>query len=104
MINSKRQLPRHVDGRIMIANIPLKKFFIFLPICILIVVIISNIIRIIKSPVVFVGGTVVITFTYCMFAEISYKETGLDVIKEMIKYQKEGDVIYERRPFNESVK
>ncbi|GAJ14539.1 unnamed protein product, partial [marine sediment metagenome] len=36
--DKKRKLPRHIDGRIMVGMLPIKNFFLILPLAIVIIV------------------------------------------------------------------
>lgn len=92
MSKEKRTLPRHVDGRIKVGTMTLKNFFKFLPFAIIgIVFVLTH-----TTPV-----TAFVTFSLlavlsAAFSEFNAKETGFDMLKDIIRYQIEGDLYYER--------
>lgn len=92
MEDNKRMLPRHVDGRIKIGFIPILTFFKILPLYILILIFLfSNFTPFnMMFSVTLVGA---ITF---IFSEFKNKESGMDMIKDMIRYAREGDIHFER--------
>lgn len=95
-MEKKRKLPRHVDGRIMIGKIPLKKFLIFSPIA-LPIGILSLVFTVrLKSPSVLFIGVLILGFLSLFFTEFKNRETGIDILKDIIKYNIEGDKFYER--------
>lgn len=96
----KRTIPRHVDGRLKIGTMTLVNFFKFLPVALC-----SVIFTLSKfSPITLVLGIIISGFTFIIFSEIVNKETGLDVIKSIIKYRLEGDIVFERRINKKDVK
>lgn len=89
---NKRSIPRHVDGRVKIGPMTALNFIKFFPIFIIeIFVILSKF-----NPITLFIGVLVIGLTIILFAEFNNKETGLDILKDIIKYELEGDIIYER--------
>lgn len=95
---NKRQLPRHVDGRIKIGNMPARNFFIFFLPC-LIPVIVWNYLS--MSPLKLLFSFAILGIVWNMFAELNNKETGVDLIKDFVKYAIQGDIYYERSTINE---
>lgn len=96
----KRMLPRHVDGRIMIGNMWARNFFIFFLPC-LIPVVIWNFLA--MSPLKLLFSFVILGIVWNMFAELNNRETGIDLIKDFIKYALQGDIYYERSTVNERI-
>jgi len=96
----KRRLPRHVDGRIMLYKMPLKSIPFLLPLAI--PVIIGTIILISSTgiPYFLIGGFLIVGLQVALFSEFNQRETGLDMIKDYIRYWKEGEVEYERSCLN----
>lgn len=88
----KRELPTHVDGRIKIGFMTLKNFLIILPFCIIIALIaILNF-----SPIsVCVAGTLIMLLVY-LVSDLGHGEIGIETIKNIIRYEKEGDIEFER--------
>jgi len=97
MDDKYRVLPRHVDGRIMIGLIPFKKFLIMLPFDIIIIIIMLKFF----SPVIFFICIISIGVLAALFSEIANRESGFDVLKDMIRYQIEGDKYFERSCIDE---
>lgn len=94
----RRTIPRHVDSRVKIGLIPLKNFFKLLPIFIFIILIIL----IKPTPVKVFLGVLVGAIGYFLGSELNNKETGLDILKDIIRYEKEGDIYFERNTINKS--
>lgn len=93
----KRRVPRHVDGRIKIANIlPIKKFFIVLPFDIVFIIIFFNIITRYTKPIVLLLLLPIGVFTL-MFCEFQFGISGYSIIKDYIKFSTRGDIHSERR-------
>ncbi len=93
---TKRKLPRHIDGRIMIGPMPLKNFFILLPFALLIAALIIKYF----NPAAFFAGVFVLGILIGLFSEFHHRETGLSIIKDVIRFVIEGDKYYERNPLN----
>ena len=94
----KRKLPRHIDGRIMIGPIPIKNFFILLPVAALITALIIKYF----SPLIFFAGVFVIGILTGLASEFHHRETGLSILKDVIRYILAGDKYFERNTFNAS--
>lgn len=95
-MKEKRQLPRHVDGRIMIGMIPFKSFLFLLPVWgieLLIFYLFS--VNIMFNPLILMIGGGIVGFTTMLFCEINH-ETGYSLIKDSIKNFREGDKYTER--------
>jgi len=90
-LSDKRFIPRNVDSRIIILNIPLKKFLLFAPISICMIVLIIYLISKGGPPILLIPFSLVMGLTYFIFAEMNYKESGIDIIKNVIKYKIEGN-------------
>jgi len=90
--NKKRKLPRHVDGRIMIGPVPIRNFFIILPVAVAIAV------AVIKyfSPVVFFSGFIILGILIGLASEFHQKETGFSIARDVIRYLIEGEKYFER--------
>ena len=88
----KRKLPRHVDGRIMIGPVPIRNFFIILPVAVAIVV------AVIKyfNPVVFFTGFISLGILIGLASEFHQKETGFSIARDVIRYIVEGEKYFER--------
>lgn len=92
MKNDIRELPRHVDGRVKIGFIPIKSFFKILPFCLIIfLLMITNL-----TPISLFIGVSIISILVLMVSELSHRETGLDILRDMIRYEKQGDIHFER--------
>ena len=91
-INTKRKLPRHVEGRIMLGQLPLKNFFMMLPIAAIIITVV--IIFLSKLPVFI--GVVLLGIILLLFTELANNETGGSILKDMFKYLIRGDYDFER--------
>lgn len=88
-----RRLPRHVDGRLKILMIPIKRFFLsFLPIAIIITLLVFSFL----SPFTFILGTIIIGLFAIGFAEFTNKECGFNILKDIIKYWRDGNKYFER--------
>ena len=92
----KRKLPRHVDGRIMIGLMPIKNFFIMLPISISIIVLVIKFF----SPPVFFAGFIFLGILIGLASEFHQRETGFLIVKDIIRYVIEGDKYFERNTLN----
>ena len=90
--HKKRKLPRHVDGRIMIGPVPIRNFFVILPVVVAIVV------AVIKyfSPVVFFSGFITLGILIGLASEFHQKETGFSIVRDVIRYTVEGEKYFER--------
>jgi hypothetical protein len=90
--DKKRKLPRHVDGRIMIGPVPIRNFFIILPVAVAISV------AVIKyfSPVVFFSGFIILGILIGLASEFHQKETGFSIARDVIRYLIEGEKYFER--------
>ena len=93
-INSqkKRKLPRHVEGRIMVGQMPLKSLLMVLPLAG--TVIFFTVIWFSKTSLFI--AIVLIGVVAGLFSEFGQKETGLAQLKNIIKYQIRGDSVFER--------
>ena len=90
--DKKRRLPRHVDGRIMIGLMPIKNFFLMLPIA---AAIILTVIKY-SSPAIFFAGVLLLGVVIGLFSEFHQRETGFSILKDIIKYAVSKDVYFER--------
>ena len=90
--DKKRRLPRHVDGRIMIGLMPIKNFFLMLPIAAAIIL------AVIKyfSPAIFFTGVLLLGVVIGLFSEFHQRETGFSILKDIIKYAVLKDIYFER--------
>lgn len=88
----KRTLPRNIDGRTKIGFIPIKSFFMILPIIILIAMLVFKNF----NPFTLFLGFILIAFVCALVSETSFKETGLDILKDIIRYKVEGEITFER--------
>ena len=87
-----KKLPRHVEGRIMIGQMPLKNLFIVLPLAAAIIFLAV----IFFSKVSVFIAIVLLGVVLGLFSEFGQKETGLALLVDIIKYQVKGDQIFER--------
>jgi len=94
----KRKLPRHIDGRIMVGMLPIKNFFLMLPLAILIIVFII----LYFSPVIFFIGVLLLGIIMGFLSEFHQKETGFSILKDIIRYVIKGDSYFERNNINVS--
>jgi len=94
--DKKRKLPRHIDGRIKVGMLPLKNFFLMLPLAIVIIVFVI----LYFSPVIFFIGVLLLGIIIGMFSEFHQKETGFSIIKDIIRYAIAGDNYFERNNTN----
>lgn len=92
MSDEKRRLPRYVDGRIKIGFMPGKNVLKASPFFILIILLTY----IFLNPVNLFIGTISLGVVVGLFSEFNNKETGMDIIKEYIRYQFEGDKVWGR--------
>lgn len=93
----KRQIPRHVDGRIKIFDIiTLKNFLILLPIDLVLITLLFKAIVRFKQPFLLLIGMAFIGAVSMLFLEFKFRETGLDVIRETITSFKRGNIYTER--------
>ena len=97
--DKKRKLPRHVDGRIMVGLMPLKNFFILLPIAIAIIALVIKYF----NPAIFFTGVVSLGILIGLFSEFHQKETGFSIVLDIIRHTIEGDKIFERNTKNVSI-
>ena len=88
----KRELPRHVDGRIMIGPVPIKNFFILLPIAIAVVVLVIRYF----NPVIFFIGFLSLGILIGLASEFHQKETGFSIVMDITRYILEGEKYFER--------
>ena len=93
-INSqkKRKLPRHVEGRIMVGQMPLKSLLMVLPLSG--IIIFFTVIWFSKTSLFI--AIVLIGIVVGLFSEFGQKETGLAQLINIIKYQIKGDYVFER--------
>ena len=96
--DKKRKLPRHIDGRIKVGMLPLKNFFIILPLAIVIIVFVI----LHFSPVMFFIGVFLLGIIIGFASEFHQKETGFSIIKDIIRYAIKGDNYFERNNTNVS--
>ncbi|MBM3703406.1 MAG: hypothetical protein FJW63_10595 [Actinobacteria bacterium] len=96
--DKKRKLPRHIDGRIKVGMLPLKNFFLILPLAIVIIVFVI----LYFSPVIFFIGVFLLGIIIGIASEFHQKETGLSIIKDIISYAISGDKYFERKSSNVS--
>ena len=95
----KRKLPRHIDGRIMVGLLPIKNFFLLLPIVVAVVTLVIKHF----TPVVFFTGTILLGVLIGLFSEFHQKETGFSIVKGIIRFKVKGDRIFERNSKNVSI-
>lgn len=88
----KREIPRNIDGRVKLGSITFINFLKILPFIILI----FGIVLTYFNPITLFMGVVTIGILIFLFSEIKAKETGLDMIKDILRYKREGIIIYER--------
>lgn len=93
-INTRKtkNLPRHVEGRIMVGQMPLKNLIIVIPLA---AIIIFLTILFFSKLTVFIA-IIILGILAGLFSEFGQKETGLALLAEIIKYQISGDLIFER--------
>ncbi|MGL5381737.1 hypothetical protein [Clostridium sp.] len=96
MENKRRRLVRHIDGRLMVGRLPIKSFIIVVVISLIIFAIFISLYTVLKSPFVFLAAVMIIGIVILAFSEINNKETGIDLIKDMIRYKREGELTFER--------
>jgi hypothetical protein len=87
-----KKLPRHVEGRIMIGQMPLKNLLVVLPLA---AVIIFLAVIFFSKVSVFIA-IVLLGIVLGLFSEFGQKETGLELLIDIVKYQIKGDEIFER--------
>jgi len=90
--NKKRKLPRHVDGRIMIGPVPIRNFFIILPVAVAIAVLVIKYF----NPAVFFAGFISLGIFIGLASEFHQKETGFSIVRDVIRYMVEGEKYFER--------
>jgi uncharacterized membrane protein YdbT with pleckstrin-like domain len=96
MDENKRKIPRHVDGRVKIWILPLKNFFIFLPIAIIIgVFVFLNF-----TPLTLFIGAVLLGLVLGLLGEYQQRETGYMMIRDILRYTLSGDKYFERDTSN----
>ena len=88
----KRELPRHVDGRIMIGPVPIKNFFILLPIAAAAVVLVIRYF----NPVIFFLSFIFLGILIGLSSEFHQKETGFSIVMDITRYILEGEKYFER--------
>lgn len=88
----KRELPRHVDGRIMIGPVPIKNFFILLPIAVAAVVLVIKYF----NPPVFFAGFLFLGILIGLASEFHQRETGFSIVMDITRYILEGEKYFER--------
>jgi len=96
--DKKRKLPRHIDGRIKVGMLPIKNFFLILPLAIVIIVFVI----LYFSPVIFFIGVFLLGIIMGLASEFHQKETGFSIIKDIIRYAINGDKYFERKNTNVS--
>ena len=90
-VRKKRMIPRHVDGRKKLGLIPIRKVpKVFLA---SIIVLIPTLMFF--TPLTLFVGAILIGGIVFIFSEFN-GETGTDIIKAIIKYEKRGDLHFER--------
>lgn len=95
----KRRIPRHVDGRVMIGRMYWKSFvFKFIPIMFLLLVFLFNYF----TPLTLFFTVSAGGFLFFILSEINNKVTGMDILKDYLKYKKQGTLVYERSTKNDS--
>ena len=87
-----KKLPRHVEGRIMIGQMPLKNLLLVLPLA---ATIIFFAVIFFSKVSVFIA-IVLLGVVLGLFSEFGQKETGLKLLVDIVKYQVNGDEIFER--------
>jgi hypothetical protein len=87
-----KKLPRHVEGRIMIGQMPLRNLLLILPLA---AVIIFFAVIFFSKASVFIA-VVLLGVVLGLFSEFGQKETGLELLVDIVKYQVNGDEIFER--------
>jgi len=90
--DKKRKLPRHVDGRIMIGPVPIKNFFIILPIAVAIAILVIKYF----NPAVFFAGFLSLGVLIGLASEFHQKETGFSIVIDFFRYILEGEKYFER--------
>lgn len=95
-MNEKRRLPRYVDGRIKVGLMPIKNFIKTIPFLAFITVFTITFI----NPVTLFIGTICGGIIVGLFSEFNNKETGLDILKDSIRYRIEGNKYFERSGAN----
>ena len=91
-MQKKRTIPRHVDGRVKVGMMTFKdaaKAGII--IIILLLIVLKDITPV--SFFIFIAGSGIIVG---LFSEFNNKETGIYIMKEKIRYYKEGNIYFER--------
>lgn len=94
----KRSIPRHIDGRVKVGLVPLSTFLKTLPIYFILIV--SVLFK--PTPIGTFFTILVLSIIYFLTSEMNNKETGLDILKDIIKYEKEGDLFFERTTLSKS--
>ena len=95
----KRKIPRHIDGRIMIGPMPLKNFFMLLPLIVAVTILVIKYF----TPIIFFFGVFTAGILIGFFSEFHHKETGFLILKDFIKYFTAGDKYFERNTSNAPV-
>ena len=90
--DKKRKLPRHVDGRIMIGPVPIRNFFIILPVAAAVAVMVIKYF----SPVVFFSGFIFLGILIGLASEFHQKETDFSIVMDVVRYLVEGEKYFER--------
>lgn len=88
----KRTIPRNVEDRVMIGLMPFKTLVKISPIYIVVVLMIM---KFFSPQMVFIGMLCICIITY-LFSEIENKETGFKILKDILRYKKEGNIYFER--------
>ena len=91
-MKEKRELPRNVDSSIKIFSVmPLRNFVVTVPI----LAGLGGVVLVKPHPLsLFIAG-VTASATVILGCEF-HKETGLEIVKSMIEYEKNGDVTFDR--------
>lgn len=96
MAQNKRTIQRHVDGRIMIGLMPwqnaLKAIAV---IAVLFFIIIRNFNPVTMFIFIALSGVII-----GVYSEFNNRESGLDLLKSLIRYKREGNVYFERGDLN----
>lgn len=88
----KRVIPRNVDERVMIGMMPFKTLVKLIPLYIGVFLFIKTFFC---PPILFIGVLIAGGISY-LFSEIEGRETGFQILKDKIRYRKEGNIEFER--------
>jgi len=94
----KRMLPSNVDPRIKLGPFPLFwNLLIFLPFLIFAIIVFFAY----PSPMMALILMITVSIVGISLAELAYNETGLDLLKDILKYLLSGNKYIELGDFNE---